>query len=305
MRIKAKIKSAFNKVVKKSNWYNKEMFEDCRKFTTYKTFDTDVVNLGSTSGVHAFNYEGLPIVGANWALGHNPLMGDQAVLKNYFSFLNPKGSTVILSLCPFSSLSGGNENNKDRDYCILHANTIPGFSYKREQKIMSIYQHPLRYIPAYSIWTEIKHLIIPRRVKTLNEEQMEADANRWMEGWLKEFSMKDFSTPLSLLHTDNINSAAAIIDEICDFCKERNIRVVMVVPPMYHTLSEKFTKEARVLLIDSVLERLSNKELPFINYMDDKEFTNDRSLFLDSFFLNKKGAKRFTSKVLNDFGIIK
>ena len=128
MSIKKKIGNKLNGLVKRSHWFNEELFPDCQKFWKYNTFNTDVINLGSTSGCHAFNYEGLQIQGSNFALRSNPLSADQAILKNYFSYLNPKGSYLILSLCVFSSISGSCEIWEDRFYTLLSPLSIPHVS---------------------------------------------------------------------------------------------------------------------------------------------------------------------------------
>ena len=85
MSLKKKISVKLNGLVRRSYWYNEVVFPDCKKFWTHKVFNLDVVNLGSTSGLNAFNYEGVPLKAANWALGHNPILADQEMLNNYFS----------------------------------------------------------------------------------------------------------------------------------------------------------------------------------------------------------------------------
>ena len=87
MSIKHKIIGKLNGVIRRTRWFNEELFPDCRKFWEYNKFNTDVINLGSTSGCHAFDYEGLPICGGNFALRHNPLSGDLAILKNYLTII--------------------------------------------------------------------------------------------------------------------------------------------------------------------------------------------------------------------------
>ena len=61
MNFKKKIASKLNGAIRRTHWFNEELFPDCRKFWNYNTFNTDVINLGSTSGCHAFDYEDLPI----------------------------------------------------------------------------------------------------------------------------------------------------------------------------------------------------------------------------------------------------
>lgn len=293
-----------NALIRRGHWFNEVKFPNCKKFWNYNEFNTEVVNLGSTSGLYAFNYEDMPIKGANWALSHNPLSADLAILKNYESFLNPEKSTCIISLCVFSSLAGSYEINEDRYYTLLYPTSIPHFSYKKQQEIKAIRNRPFLYYPIISFFQDIKYLLIKARSSLKSEVEMERDAEIWINSWLKEFSISDFSAPLSLINKDSIDDAAIILNEMIVFCKERNITPVMVIPPMYHTLAEKFSPEARTILIDSLIEKVEDKTIQFYNYMDDNTFGTDRTLFLNSFFLNKRGAKLFTSRLLSDLNLI-
>ena len=304
MNLKNKIASKLNGAIRRTHWFNDELFPDCRKFWNYNTFNTDVINLGSTSGYYAFDYEGLPIKGGNFALRHNPLSGDQAILKNYFGYLNPKGSHVIIPLCVFSSLAGSYDFMEDRFYTLIYPSSIPHFSYRRQQQIKAIAASPIRRFPLWSFYTELRAQLRGTGHSTLTEEQMKADAERWIKGWKHEFALSDFSQPLSLFNKDGVNDAAEILNDIISFCKERNIKPVIMIPPMYHTLAEKFDEKARQLFVYDLIEKIEDKTVPFHNYMDDSRFSRDSSLFMNSFFLNKKGAKKFTRIALTDIGLL-
>lgn len=305
MSIKHKIAGKMNGLIRRTNWYNNELFPDCRKFWEYNKFNTEVINLGSTSGYYAFDYEGLPnCIGANFALRHNPLSGDLAILKNYFGYLNPNESHVIITLCVFSSLAGSYNFMEDRFYTLIYPSSIPNFSYRRQQEVKNIAASPIRRFPLWSIYTELQSLLKRNKQGIKTEEQMKLDAERWIKGWKHEFSLADFSQPLSLINQDALKDASAILNDLISFCNERNMKPVLVLPPMYHTLAEKFDKDARKILLDDLIKMLDDKSVRFLNYMDDSRFSHDTTLFQDSFLLNKNGAKKFTKIVLKDIGVI-
>lgn len=304
MNVKTKIYRALNHAVRRSRWFNEFLFEGCSKFWEYRTFNTKVINLGSTSSCHAFNYSGIDIKGANFALPRNPLSGDEAILKNYFGFLDPKGSYVIISLCVFSSLSGGYELDDDRYYTLLFPSSIPHFSYRRQQRVKNIAANPFPYYPLWALGGELKGIIQRRKFHAKTESEMKTDAEKWMRGWMHEFSLKSLSAPLSLLNRDGITDAVGILNEIISFCSERNIKPVIVIPPMFHSLADRFNTKARRMLIYDMIEKIDDKSVPFFNYMDDKQFSDDPTLFENSFILNTKGSKLFTHRVLKDVGII-
>ena len=246
----------------------------------------------------------MPICGGNFALRHNPLSGDLAILKNYFGYLNPTNSHVIIPLCAFSSLAGSYDFMEDRFYTLIYPSTIPHFSYRRQQQIKQCAARPIRLFPLWSVMSEIKSLLVKGKQSEKTEEEMIQDADRWIHAWKHEFALNDFSQPLSLLNQDGLKDASSILNEMLSFCKERNIKPVLVLPPMYHTLASKFDKNARKVLLDDLLETLEDKSVKFLNYMDDSRFSHDITLFQDSFLLNKKGAKMFTKIVLHDIGLI-
>lgn len=134
---------------------------------------------------------------------------------------------------------------------------------------------------------------------------MEQDAQRWIKGWKHEFSISDFSQPLSLINQDGLKDASAILNEIIAFCKGRKIKPVLILPPMYHTLAEKFDSQARKVLLEDLVNTIEDKSVKFLNYMDDSRFSHDTSLFQNSFLLNKQGAKKFTKIALTDMGVLK
>lgn len=295
-----------NAVVRRGYWFNHRFLPETQKFERYRTFDTEVVNLGTTSSLHAFNYEGLGIKAANWAMSMNPLQGDLGILKNYSSYLKDGGATVIMSLCPFSSLAGSYDYLDDRYYRILYPTTIPHYSYTHWLRVNERWQSPIWHYPFYAIFMDIYRIFVKKDAnRSMTEEQMEADAQMRIRGWFSEFSLKDFETPLSLRNKDAIMDAACKLDQMIDFCEEHGYKPVMIVPPMYHTLADKFTSKARTMLIDNMIDEMKHKDVRFFNYMNDDAFTHSRELFADSFDLNPNGAKVFTKRVLSDIGVLK
>ena len=307
-RFVLKVGRVVNALFKRTYWFNEVLFPDCTKFWNHKTFNLDVVNLGSTSGVHAFYYKDVPFKCANWALGHNPLSGDEAILKNYFSYLNPHKSTVIVPLCPFSALAGSYECTDDKYYTLLYSSSIPSFSKRKQEQAMHMMNRPLKYYPVYELFAWPGRVISSmfKNNRPLNDEQMENDAQKWISGWLKEFSIKSlsFEEPLSLINKDAIQDAKNHLGRIIVFCQERNITPVFVVPPVYYTLSNKFSNKAKEILLDDVIKSVTGMGALFINHMEDEDFINNAGLFINSFYLNEKGAIAFTNKLLKEINLI-
>ena len=291
-----------NSLIQRGYWYNNILFPYCKKFWQQKEFNLDVVNLGSTSAVCAFDYSLCECKGANWALGGNPLLGDQAVLNNYCSFLRT-GGTVIITLCPFSSLSGGYDDFPDSYYSILRLSSMPHFSIKRKRKVMDQMKNPINSYPCVFLIKDLGRAFKRKKQSIMTEDAMVADAAKWIKNWMFEFSITDFSRPLSLLNNDGIEDAMKIIDEIIEFCKIHEYRPVIVIPPLYHTLGELLTPEIRTMVIECITERLIKKNTQVLDYMDDIEFNKNIALFQNSYLMNENGARLFTKKVLKELKI--
>ena len=304
MNILRKVYNLLNAVIRKGFWYNNVKFTDCKKFWTYTCFNTDIVNLGSTSAVNAFNYTGIPLKCANWALKTNPLTGDLAILKNYLSYLKSNNATVLIPICPFSSLSGRYKITEDKYYTILYPASIPNYSYKKHQQIKCEMHEPIRIYPLWCMFSDLRNIFKKKKNIILSETEMQIDAKNWMNNWMKEFGITDFSYQLSLINQDAIEDAAKILNEIISLCKERNIKPKLLVPPVYHSLGILFSTEIKNKIIDSLINKIEDKSIWYHNYMDDEDFANNSSLFQNSFLLNEKGALLFTKRVMKDLELI-
>lgn len=304
MSLTSRIRVILNALIRRGFWYDNVFMTDTRKFNTYSTFNTMIVNLGSTSAWSAFNYQDINIKCANWALRRNSLAGDLAVLKNYSSFLKKDNAIVIISLCPFSSLSGSYEPYEDRYYAFLHPSTIPFFTYAHNIQVQDKIRNPLKHYSFYGFVLDIKHLLPSFKCRKISEDNMNVDALNWIKNWMHEFSLTDLSSPLSLYNKDNVDDGVMYLDAIVDYCKQINAHPVIIVPPMYHSLASKFDAESRKLLFEVFINKMKNKNVQYLNYMDDKQFTNDISLFNNSYLMNERGARLFTKRVLTDLRIV-
>lgn len=292
MSISGIIKRVLNKLARRSYWYNHIVFGDCCKFWNHRTFDLDVVNLGSSSSVAAFDYSGFPqLKTANWAMAPQTLVADFEILRNYSCYLK-KGATVIIPLCPFSCLGGSNDDLSDKYYTVLNIASIPHASYRRQQLQIQIKNNPWRYYPLAELMTKK-----PSK-KGIEKETFEADAKMRMESWRKEFSMIRFTDPLSLVNQDAYHDGAKVLGQMVDFCIERELNPILVMPPVSEAMRKQFRPDMKALFIDEFVKEGIGEKVKFIDYFADNRFEKDD--FLNSFILNVEGAKKFTEIVLKD-----
>lgn len=297
MKLSYYIQRASFRLLSRTYWYNNVAFGDCAKFWKHRTFDMDVVNLGSSSGKAAFDYSAYPLLkAANWAMAPQTFVADLEILRNYSCFLK-EGATVILPICPFSSLGGANDDFPDKYYTVLNIASIPNASFRRYKAQMQIKEKPWLYFPALPI--EFLH----NKLKRFRKPNVEIDAQIRLSSWKKEFSILDFENELSIVNKDSYDDGISILKQIFDYCKSHHFNVVAVLPPVHEALSNEFTLGMKQKFIDAFIgEAIKGEDVAFLDYFTDKRFTGD--MFNDSYLLNKKGARIFTDIVLKDIKLI-
>lgn len=297
--MKKKIVNKINTWVKKTHWYNEVVFKDCRKFWEMNVNDIEVVNLGSTSGVYDFDYSCIDINGANWAVAPQTMVGDFAILQQYHDRLK-RGATVIYPFCPFTSISGAAEYVEDRCYSFLDFNLIPNAHYIRLNKILHIKESPWLYYPICRIKSDIKYFLSPTKedYPKLDDSFMEKDSLNYLNCWKKQFGIGDLSKMFVGRNKLLYDKGVKLLNIISAYCKENHLRLIIVIPPMHQSLASLFSSEERINLIDNFVNEGIDSSVQYYNMMDDERFSNNISLFRNSYYFNPIGAKQYTDFLL-------
>ncbi|WP_299096215.1 hypothetical protein [uncultured Bacteroides sp.] len=294
-------------------WYQQK-FQDCQKFWKRIPEGLEVVNLGSNSAFYGFDYSGLSVKAANWAMRPQSFPQDLAILKTYCSYLRHR-AIILIALCPYSSCF---KNYKDIElekyYTILAPEVFENFSKDNYEVVCRIKNNPYWYAKKQMLLTGPKMLIgrllrshIPLELldkQLLNEAQLEVDAKCWIDGWKEQFKIEDMDAPQPEHIVEGRKKRVAVLKEMIDFCKGHDFQPVIVLPPVTDYLSLKFSETFRHNYIYSFLKESEVLDTPFLNYLDDKQFKAP-SLYFNSFFLNRRGARLFTEVVLKDIRLRK
>lgn len=298
-----------NRMVKKTNWY-KTSFRDTTQFVSNAGYRNDsirnyeVVNLGSNPARFAFMYDS--VLGQNWSTGSQSLNYDFRILKYYHSYLKREG-VVIIPLVVFSSCYA-EELTSNPDYHIKFNRILPSsLWYKNGSKFRIGMRYPLLLHPLRGLLSllrdsekDLSHMVA---YQPLEQKELVRDADFWIDVWKNEFDITDLNAPLS---PDNITRRQAnvkILCEMIDFCLDRQLKPVLLIPPMTCYLSSRFSDIFRENYIYSFVREVNIRNIPFMDYMEDKRFC-DPELYFNSFFLNVKGRKSFTQQVLKDLKLI-
>lgn len=302
----------------RTNWYKSffldpkhEIYPDNVWYREHEERNFDVVNLGSSGGKWAFDYSGLNVKAMNWAQQPQTLLEDYNLLRHFHSILK-RGGVVLITIMPFTSL---NKNTGVRDAMKyvkfdLQGEPIQPHLFKKA-KLYSTF--PILF-KKEAVKALVRYLFGKDRDKTsnsasvmetnpMNAEQLEKDAQKWVNGWKNQFGIRDFEAPLTSENEKGREYRIGLMRELIDFCTERGYKPVFVIPPVTEHLAKFYTQKFEETYIYEYLKAIERNVL-LLDYSKEAKYRNDDSLYFNSFFLNKRGRKAFTHQVLSDLGII-
>lgn len=305
------------KILYKTNWYksmfldpNHEIYPDNVWYREHDERNYDVVNLGSSGGKWAFDYADLNVKAMNWAQQPQTLLEDYNLLRHFHSILK-RGGYVLITIMPFTGL------NKKTG--LMDAMKYVKFDIQGEPIQPYMFNEAIRYAtyPFLFKKTALKVLIryfmgrdkkcglhpeTQLEYNPMKSNELEKDAKRWIDGWKKQFGISDFDAPLTRENEEGRAYRIKLMQTLIDFCTERGYKPVYVIPPVTEHLAKYYTPKFEETYIYGYLKEV-NRVVLTLDYSKDSEFRFNDELFFNSFFLNKKGRKLFTRRVLKDLKI--
>lgn len=303
-----------NKLVKKTNWWKNQYMFTCQFVSNSGYRDNiirnyEIVNLGSNPALYAFFYES--VKGQSWATGSQGQDMDFELLKYFHSYIK-EGGTVLIPIMPFTALSPYIKNRKEYWGISYYSKFIKLVDYAQMQNLKDVY-----IIRKYLNWPlmisprSFRYLLkdVPLNNMYLMTEQpmmhmeLQQNAIDLIKAWKKEFNLRDLTDVMNPEWNKYYEEAVELNKTIVKFCLERNLKPVFVCVPMTKYLSDMFPENVTKYLIEDFILKANEYDIPFMNYTRHPDF-QDSSLYINSFFLNLKGRKLFTNKVLKDLGLL-
>ena len=291
-----------NALYKCTNAYQNQ-FVDVRKFSAKGGIgdNLEIVNLGSNHPKFGFDYSGLDVKGENWAVGPQTLEYDFAILQKNVSHL-ASGAVVVIPICLLKLFLWRQEGRAihTKYYSFLEPQDIVGYSKLDKWRN---YSFPLLFNP--------KCLIrLLRDVKkdcrlTLNEnlckteDALNENADHWIDIWNKEFNIMLPTPTLSAENKNDIQKNIQILKEMIDYCLSMGLKPVIAILPVTNYLYSRFTPEFIEKHILAYIAESNEAKVPVVNYLTDERFT-DPYLYINSFFFNTIGRKKFTKQFIED-----
>lgn len=291
-----------NALYKRTNAYQNQ-FVDVRKFSARGGVgnNLEIVNLGSNHPKFGFDYTGLDVKGENWGIGPETFEYDFAVLRKNVSHL-ASGAVVVIPVCllNFFLYRQNNRGIHVKYYSFLPPEDIVEYSWFEK---LHRYDFPLFFHPRSmrSLIRDIKNderlLLDENPLKT--EEALNKDADHWIDCWNKEFDIKLPIPTLSAENKSDIQKNIQILKEMIEFCLSKGLRPVIAILPVTNYLYSRFTPEFIENHILAYIAEANKENVPVLNYLHDTRFTSS-DLYINSFFFNTKGRKKFTKQFVED-----
>lgn len=297
--IKCRLINLLNERIKRTNWYknqlvDKELYPTNEWYRSHSERNFNIVNIGSSSAITAFNYKYSNLKGLNWAGKPQSMELGFKIFKNFFSILGPKGMLCI-PLGPFTGLTAPWTGTKEefRFFGVLDSSLFTDY-----KKVAFVMETPL----LSSTKTAIKRLLKdepiqgpfkPRQLTT--PEQYVHNAEHWIEMLKKEFNITDLESSIPNHLIEGHNKRLSLINEIFAFCKERQIQVSIAIPPVHPALSKYFTPKFKQIYLEPIVSIARTNNSLIMDMLNNSDFQS--SDFADSFYLNDTGSQKFMLKL--------
>ena len=241
----------------------------------------------------------------NWAQQPQTLLEDFNLLRNYHSILK-KGGVVLITIMPFTGLNKTTSVQDAIKYLKIDAHEP--IQPHELQKAKLFVDYPI-LMGKQAIKAGLKYILGKEQPLDLSKtayaeknpmsvEELEKDALRWINGWKRQFHIIDFEAPLTEENQKGRAYRIKLMQKLIDFCLERSYKPVYVIPPVTKHLSKYYTKKFEEIYVYGFLKSV-DRDILLLDYSKDEILKAD-DLYFNSFFLNKRGRRTFTEKILNN-----
>ncbi|WP_253905509.1 hypothetical protein [Bacillus sp. THAF10] len=249
-------------------------------------YPVDIINLGASHSMYGYYFKPTGLSHLDLALPAQTIQYDFKLLKEYGEYLKPDGVVIVsISQITFANSETKNVGNY---YKILDRTEIEPFN------LLDYYSY--LYLPgansgsfnsalagklkefrwnAHQPWANNGKNYSRRKYEKVEDQYKEALENKYIEQNVKQ------------------------LKEIVDYCKEKGYQVVLTMEPVHQSYQEFLNEDVMNRLVFQYLEPL-NLDVPFLNYMSDARFANNKDYFIDSDHLNSKGRKMYSWIVYRD-----
>ena len=264
-------------------------------------YEITISNTGSSHGVYAFDYSDYEneYTGFNFALVSQTLSYDYRVISEYKDHFAENG--IMFIPVSYASISLDETETEDfesknqRYYRFLSPSNIKQFdlqTYIGLHFFPAIYESTADIIKIFAKGMMHKHPIIEDDYDIGNPDfDYALDAQRAFKR--HSVVIKDGHL---LINQDEIDALCNIIS----FCKERNIRPIMITTPLRSEYADQYSPTVLDEFYSKVEEIQQEADCEYYDYSHDERFAHSVEYMRNSDHLSPAGAKAFTKILLDE-----
>jgi hypothetical protein len=238
----------------------------------------------------------------NWSSENQTLSYSFLILKNGFSLLKEAGH-VVLFITPFS-FWGKEADDKNRirydfflDRFLLYFHDAKKF-HLRDYVFLNVINRRRKdsvFLRAFAYYPVMYPIKAVKLLLELNERENILKNEKRIPG-RRHYKPYTVQNDLSTIEKNCIENKKIVL-ELCRFLQERNLRLVVAVPPAPKDVLSYY----QAIFLEKNITDIANSgiNIPVLNYLDRQEFCND-DLYLDGRRLNSTGRDLFTECLLQD-----
>ena len=271
----------------------KSMYVELIKFENIsRKYELDMINLGTGMGYYDFRYEGIPLKAFNFSLPQENLYFDYQLLKEYSYVLKRNGIVcIVLPYCIFCADQLEETRKRYERYYALLAREIV------EPYCCVPYEEWLRKDRGNSFGDDAI-----RKALTCGEMLIQTEST--LQNWKRQLKIISFDSGEVSSHTKReIEKSIQWLEKILEYCEQKQLIPVIVVPPMSRTLLDRIGNRFRKLNYYDILDKVIPEHIRIFDYSENPYFCNP-SLYGWPGFLTEDGAKEFTLDVVQNLGFI-
>ncbi|WP_227395946.1 hypothetical protein [Jeotgalibacillus aurantiacus] len=246
----------------------------------------DIINLGASHAMYGYNFKSTGLEHLDLALPAQTIEYDYKLLKEYGEYVKPNG-VILVSISQITF--GSTENNYIGNYYkILDRTDIDPFNW--------IDYYTYLYLPGANTGRFLS--AVAGRLKQFRWD----DHQPWANGG-DNYSMRKFQKVENeyqvAVDNNTIRENMAYLKAIIDHCNDNGYPVVLTMEPVHQSYAAYFDENVMNELVFQHLDEL-DLDVPMLNYMNDKRFSDHQEYFIDPDHLNKEGRKVYSEIVYKD-----
>lgn len=272
-----------NNFVKQSHDYN--INQEILAFKK-NPYPVDIINLGASHSMYAYYFKPTSLSHLDLALPAQTIQYDFKLLREYGKYLKP-GGVVIVSISQITFINS-EAKHIGNYYKVLDRTEIEPF------RLIDYYSY--LYLPGTNSGSFNSALSGKLKNFKWNSHQPWANNGKNYSGRKHEKVEVQYR---EAVENNNIERNVKQLREIVDYCSEKGYQVILTMEPVHQSYQEYFNEEVMNRLVFQYLKALK-LDVPFLNYMSDQRFADNKDYFIDPDHLNREGRKMFSWIVYKD-----